>query len=95
MAGDAVRLVRQRVLAVQITISRVFILGSNSEVDNIEDNAQTSSDQQQYANDGGLTMAVRVDHRRGLIRLADVNWLYWSSACHHCLLLWMHRGDSI
>jgi len=74
-----------------ISVRRVFVLGSNNEVDDVEDDAQTPCDDQQYTNDDGLTTTVRVDHGCGLVRLTDVDWLYMTSAGHHGLLLRLHR----
>jgi len=100
VASDAARIVRQRVCSVAVVIVRVVgvtphgvfvVLGSNSEVDDVEDDAQTSGDDQQYTNDGGLTTTVRVDHGCGLVRLTDVDWMYRNSAGHHGLLLRLHR----
>jgi len=69
MADDAVRCTRQRVFGAVFFGESVFVLGSNNEVDNVDDDAQTSGDDQQYTNDVGLTTAVRVHHGCGLIRL--------------------------
>ena len=69
---------------------------TDDEVDDVEDDAQKSSNHQQYTNDFGLTMTVCDDLGRGLIRLTDVNWLYdRNSASHYhlLLLLWLHRDD--
>jgi len=91
--------VRQRRFSGAVVMARVeaairVVLGSNSEVDDVEDNAQTSGDDQQYTNDDGLTTAVRVDHRWDLVRLTDdINWVYskpTTASGHHGLLLQLH-----
>jgi len=73
------------------------LVDSNNQVNNVEDDAQTSANYQQYTNDGRLMTTVCADLGvgRGLIRLTDVNWLYDSTmASHHrLLLLWLHPDD--
>ena len=78
----------------------VIVVGNprftDDEVDDVKDDAQKSSNHQQYTDDFGLTMTICADLGRGLIRLTNVNWLYDStSASHHrlLLLLRLHGGD--
>ena len=52
------------------------MLGDNEDRGEVDDDAQASSENQQYANDGGLAMAVGTDNRRGSSRLTGVTCLY-------------------
>jgi len=63
---------------------------ADGKIDDVEQDAQTPGNDQQYTNDGGLTTTVRGDNARGLVRLTDVDR---SSARHHGLLLRMHHDS--